>query len=228
MRIILRIMGLMNQLRRIVNVKFRYMQRSFAGGKFTLLDVGAGNRSASKTKSVFPDIRYYGLDLDRNTNYAPEDFEQMIAFYELDLTKLDYSQIPDQYFDYINMAHVIEHLYNGEQVLPLLLKKLKPGGYMYIEYPGEKSTHLPSMHGTLNFKDDSTHVRVYSVPELTQIFEQNGCQVLSSGTRRNWYYILAMPFRIIVGFLKNGKLQGNHFWDLLGFAEFLYVKKIQL
>jgi SAM-dependent methyltransferase len=226
MRIILRLMGLMNQLRKIVNVKFRYMQQSFAGRKFTLLDVGAGNRSASKTKSVFPDIIYHGLDLDRSTNYAAEDFEQMTAFYEIDLTKLDYSPVPDQHFDYINMAHVIEHLHNGDQVLPLLLKKLKPGGFMYIEYPGERSTRLPSMHGTLNFKDDSTHVRVYSVAELRQIFEQNGCQVLSSGTRRNWYYILAMPLRILFGFLRNGKLQGNHFWDLLGFAEYLYVKKI--
>lgn len=36
------------------------------------------------------------------------------------------------------MAHVIEHLFNGDEVIPLLLTKLKSKGYFYIEYPGQK------------------------------------------------------------------------------------------
>ncbi|NBV95614.1 MAG: methyltransferase domain-containing protein, partial [Actinobacteria bacterium] len=72
---------------------------------------------------------------------------------------------PDNYFDGIWMVHVIEHLHNGDAVIQHLLPKLKSGGFLYIEYPGQKSTTLPSMHGTLNFKDDPTHVRVYSVNE---------------------------------------------------------------
>jgi hypothetical protein len=123
------------------------------------------------------------------------------------------------------MAHVIEHLYNGDQVVAGLISKLKPGGYFYIEYPGKKSTTLPSMRGSLNFKDDSSHVRVYSVKELSKVFENNGCTVLKSGTRRNWYYIFGLPARIVVSLIKKGHLEGNLFWDLLGFAEFLYVKK---
>lgn len=96
----------------------------------------------------------------------------MEKFYELDLTLLDYAAIPNNFFDAIMMAHVIEHLHNGEEVLPLLVKKLKPGGHFYIEYPGKKSTTLPSMYGTLNFKDDPTHVRLYSVNELKKVFEK--------------------------------------------------------
>jgi len=34
-----------------------------------------------------------------------------------------------------------------------------------------------------------------------------------------------MPFRILSFLVRGKKLQGNIFWDLLGFAEFLYVKK---
>jgi hypothetical protein len=88
-----------------------------------------------------------------------------------------------------------------------------------------KSTSLPSMYGTLNFYDDPTHVRIYSVNELKKIFESNKCEVLQSGTRRNWYYIFSMPLRIIISLIKKGRLQANIFWDLLGFAEFLYVRK---
>lgn len=212
-------------IKKRVNFKFQFLQKSFGGKFFKLLDVGAGNHSASRITTLFSGCEYYGLDMDKTYNNSDADFKKMKDFYQLDLTKLDYDIVPDQYFDGIWMAHVIEHLYNGDEVLPGLIKKLKPGGYFYIEYPGKKSTTLPSMKGTLNFKDDSTHVRVYSVPEISGIFERNGCTVLSSGTRRNWFYIVFLPLRLIISLVKNGYVQGNVFWDLLGFAEYVYVQK---
>jgi len=218
-------MSVSNYLKSVVNFKFIFLQKSFEGKPFKLLDVGAGNHSASRIKSLFPQCEYYGLDLDKSYNNSDEDFKVMKDFYELDLTKLNYDIIPQQYFDGIWMAHVIEHLYNGDEVVAGLINKLRPGGYFYIEYPGKKSTTLPSMRGSLNFKDDASHVRLYSVKELTKVFEANGCVVLKSGTRRNWYYIFAMPVRMIVSLVKKGHLEGNIFWDLLGFAEYLWVKK---
>lgn len=215
----------MKRLKISINFKFRFLGKSFGNTPFTLLDVGAGNHSASRITSLFPNCAYYGLDLDKEYNNSPADFAAMKGFYEMDLTKLDYSSVPDAKFDGIWMAHVIEHLHNGDQVVPRLLQKLAPGGYFYIEYPGQKSTTLPSMKGSLNFNDDPTHVRVYSVPELTAVFTANDCTVLRSGIRRNWYYILGMPFRIIYSLIKKGHVEGNIFWDALGFAEFLWVKK---
>lgn len=205
--------------------KFIHLKKVFGNKQFTLLDIGSGNHSASKTKSVFPTVIYHGLDLDKEYNNSPEDFASMDKFYELDLTRLQMDIIPDNYYDAIIMMHVIEHLYNGDEVVKLLVKKLKPGGYFYIEYPGKKSTKLPSMYGTLNFKDDPTHVRLYSVKELTSVFQKAGCEVLKSGTRRNGFFLAAMPFRIVGHWARGKKLQANIFWDLLGFAEFLWVRK---
>jgi len=218
-------MNISQSVKTVINFKFAFIRRSFGNRPFKLLDVGAGNHSASRIVSLFGNCEYYGLDMDKSYNNNDADFKAMKDFYQLDLTKLDYSIVPDAYFDGIWMAHVIEHLYNGDKVLPGLLKKLSPGGYFYIEYPGIKSTKLPSMKGTLNFKDDSTHVRLYSVAELTKIFEQNGCTVISSGTRTNWFYILALPLRLLISLVKYGHVRGNVFWDLLGFAEYLYIKK---
>lgn len=205
--------------------KFIYLKKAFGNKPFLLLDIGAGNHSASKAKLVFPNCKYHGVDMERGYNNSDDDFKLMDAFYEMDLTKLDFSSIPDNYFDAIQMAHVIEHLYNGDEVVKGLLPKLKPGGYIYLEYPGEKSTRLPSMYGTLNFKDDPTHVRVYSVNELSALLNKNGCVVLKSGLRRNPWFILAMPVRIIKSWVTGKKLQGNIFWDVLGFAEFVWAKK---
>jgi hypothetical protein len=206
--------------------KFIYLKRAFGNKPFRLLDIGAGNHSASKAKTVFPNCEYHGVDMERDYNNTEADFKQMDAFYEMDLTKLDFSSIPNDYFDAIQMAHVIEHLFNGDEVVKGLLPKLKSGGYIYLEYPGEKSTRLPSMYGTLNFKDDPTHVRVYSVKELSALLQANGCKILKAGIRRNGWFIMAMPFRIIKSLLKFKKLQGNIFWDILGFAEFVCARKV--
>lgn len=205
--------------------KFIFLKRSFGNKPFRLLDIGAGNNSATKTKRVFPLCEYHGVDLNKDYNNDEADFREMKAFYEMDLTKLDFTAIPDNYFDGIWLVHIIEHLFNGDEVLVNLLPKLKPGGYLYVEYPGAKSMKLPSMHGTLNFNDDPSHVRLYSVKELAALFEKNNCRIVKSGTRRNPWFIMSMPFRIISSWVKRKKLQGNIFWDVLGFAEYLWVQK---
>jgi SAM-dependent methyltransferase len=205
--------------------KFKFLYKAFGDRHFKLLDIGAGNNSAVKTKKSFSNCEYYGVDISKEYNNEEQNFSLMKDFYEIDLTKLDYSIIPNNHFDYIQMAHIIEHLHNGDDVIKNLIPKLKSGGYVYLEYPGMKSTKLPSMHGTLNFYDDPTHVRIYSVKEIEKILISNNFEILKSGIRRNLVYLLTMPFRIIVSLVTTGKLQGNHFWDLLGFAEYVYAKK---
>ncbi len=209
---------------RIQNPKFKFLNRQFGNRSFTLLDIGSGNRSATKTVSLFPGCEYHGLDLSREYNNTPEDFQVMKAFYEMDLTRLDFAALPEAYFDVILLVHVIEHLHNGDEVLLGLLSKLKPGGKIYVEYPGERSTRLPSMKGTLNYYDDSTHVRVYSVAELSKLFRSHHCQVISSGFRRSWFYVLVTPARVVLRWLRGKPVTGNIFWDLLGFAEYVAVE----
>lgn len=205
--------------------KFIFLKKSFQHRPFTLLDVGAGNHSAYKTKTFFPNCAYFGLDQSKYYNNSEEDFSCMAGFYEMDLTELDFQKIPDNFFDAIWIVHVIEHLYNGDKVIEGIIAKLKKNGFMYVEYPGIRSKKLPSMHGTLNFYDDPTHVRLYSVQELGNLFHKHGFTIVQSGVRRNIFFILAMPFRIIASLLKRKKLQGNIFWDITGFAEYLYVQK---
>lgn len=210
---------------RFQNPKFNFLKKSFGNRPFRMLDIGTGNHSASKTKSLFPNCEYYGLDLNRDYNNDEEDFKVMNGFYEMDLTHLDFSLLPDDFFDAIWLVHVIEHLHNGDKVLEGLIRKLNPGGYIYVEYPGKKSTNLPPMKGTLNFKDDPSHVRLYSIEELQSLFIKNKCSVIKSGLRRGLFYAIVTPARMIFRWVRGKAVTGNIFWDLLGFAEFLWVKK---
>jgi trans-aconitate methyltransferase len=205
--------------------KYRYLNKLFKQGEFVLLDIGAGNHSASKTKKWFPNCEYHGLDLNKNYNNDENDFKLMQSFYELNLEDLNLDSVPNAHFDFIMMAHVIEHLKNGDQVLVKLLAKLKPGGYLYVEYPGIRSTRLPRMKGTLNFFDDETHVRVYSLTELYNLFLKNNTEIIKGGTRRYMPNILMMPLKVIHNLIKYGKILPSIFWDFFGFAEFILIKK---
>jgi trans-aconitate methyltransferase len=205
--------------------KYRFLNKLFKQGTFVLLDIGAGNHSASKTKKWFPNCEYHGLDLNKNYNNDENDFKLMKSFYELNLEELNLDSVPNAHFDFIMMAHVIEHLKNGEEVLVKLLAKLKPGGYLYVEYPGIKSTQLPRMNGTLNFFDDETHVRVYSLTELYNLFLKNNTEIIKGGTRRYMPNILMMPLKVIHNLIKYGKILPSIFWDFFGFAEFILIKK---
>jgi trans-aconitate methyltransferase len=149
--------------------KFVLLDRYVGNKPFRLLDIGAGNHSATVTHQWYPQVEYYGLDLDRNYNNDERDFQLTKAFYEMNLENLEFDAIPDGFFDVILMNHVIEHLRNGDEVVARLLPKLRAGGLFYLEFPGPRSTTLPRMRGTLNFFDDDTHMRVYSRPELYNV-----------------------------------------------------------
>jgi|LakMenE18May11ns_1017448.scaffolds.fasta_scaffold9939170_2 ubiquinone/menaquinone biosynthesis C-methylase UbiE len=205
--------------------KFRFLPSDFKQRKFALLDVGAGSHSATKTKAIFPNCEYHGIDITKNYENDAADFKAMSGFYELDLTALQFESIPNNYFDVIVMSHIIEHLHNGDKVIEGLLPKLKKGGYIYIEYPGQRSTKLPSMKRTLNFYDDPTHVRIYSVAEVTKVLETNGCEVLRGTTRRYWPYIALLPLTVVSETIKYGFIPGGVFWDIAGFAEYVFAIK---
>lgn len=205
--------------------KFRELRRRFGQRPFSLLDIGAGNHSASTTHRWFPSCRYSGVDRERGYHNDPRDFELMAEFFELDLTALDFSVIPDGRYDAILLAHVIEHLTNGDEVLRRLVPKLKPGGILYAEFPGPQSLHMPSKKGTLNFHDDDTHVRVFTAAEVAAILRNSGLTILHARRRRDPLMMLLTPAHAIKAKLEHGFVPGGVFWDLFGFADQVLAEK---
>ncbi|MFD1468725.1 class I SAM-dependent methyltransferase [Hymenobacter caeli] len=205
--------------------KFRFIERFYDDQPFRLLDIGAGNHSASNTKKWFPACEYHGVDMDKNYHNDENDFRLMTAFYEMNLEALNFDAIPNNYFDFIVMAHVVEHLANGDAVIEGLLPKLRVGGMIYVEFPGYHSTTLPKMKGTLNFFDDDTHVRIYSLQEFYNMFMRNKFRVIAGGVQRRWHNILLIPFKIPHNLIKYKRVVPSIFWDLLGFAEYVVAKK---
>ncbi len=203
----------------------KLFRKEFGKRPFRLLDVGSGNHAATTFTRLFPGCTYFGIDRIPDYGNDENDLAAMTQFWQMDLTQLAFDQIPDLYFDAINFAHIIEHLHNGDLVIAALLKKLRRGGVVYVEYPRLFSTRLPHMRETLNFFDDETHCRIFSLGEIYNILLGNQCRPLAGGIRRNWFTILVMPIRLPILALRRGYLVGADFWDLFGFAEYVFARK---
>lgn len=201
--------------------RFKELWRRFGDRPFSLLDVGAGNHSASAAKRWFPRCHYSGIDRDRDYNNDPADFAAMDEFFELDLTRLELDAVPNGRYDAILMAHVIEHLHNGDDVVRALIPKLRPGGVICIEFPGKRSLRLPRMRGTLNFYDDPTHVRLFTADEVGALLRECGLRVTRAGTRRDPIGILLMPVSAYKCWKRFHYVPGGVFWDLTGFADYV-------
>ena len=191
------------------------------------MDIGCGGNSPYLTKIIFPLARYVGIDRDFNYHNSPTSLDLIDKKIKHDLNNnISYLEksLENEYFDIIIFNHTIEHTNNGLKILELVTRKLKPNGCIYIEFPSIRSLSLPSMKGTLNFCDDKTHLRLYSVQEIANILLSNNCSILRAGRRLNLISILFLPLRIIICILFR-KSPAGIFWDLTGFADFVFGYK---
>lgn len=211
----------------LVPPQLKRFYRAFRSTRFRMLDVGCGLNAPTKNQRYFPLCEYHGLDVD-DKGLSEIDRKYMTRFYKADLDEDSLTQIPDMYFDVIVMSHVIEHLHNGLEAVRVLTQKLKPGGYLYVEFPGVRSLNVPSARsGFLHFHDDSTHVKLYTIPEIVNVLLDNSCVILKAGVRRDPVRLLMTPFLFARGlFLRRDPWSGR-LWDAFGIAEFVYARKRQ-
>jgi len=170
--------------------RFRFLKCQPKNAAF--LDIGAGPGGLAFWRSWGSpnrdDIALYALDLAKGEHF------HLFAGYAL--ANLDESAIPypDGRFDGIMMSHVIEHLRKPREALGEVARVLKPGGRFYMEWPTPETVHCPRRQtfldrglpvGTLNFHDDRTHLRTYSLDEGVEFLERNGLRTVEGGFVEN-------------------------------------------
>ena len=94
-----------------------------------------------------------------------------------------------------------------------------------MEWPSSRSVTFPSRKGTLNFFDDPSHCRQYSFVELRDLLEAESFELIEFGTRRQAVTILLIPLNALRHKVEDGYVPGSVFWDLLGFAEFIFARR---
>ena len=181
--------------------KLKYViSKKFCNQKYNILDIGCGGNSPYLTKLIYPNCRYVGIDRDfsyHNSQNSINLIDKKIK-HDLndDILNLE-DKISDEKFDIIIFNHTIEHTTKGLDILKSVITKLNTNGCIYIEFPSVRSLNLPSMRGTLNFCDDNTHLRIYTVQEIANLLLRFNCKIIKGGRRFNLFSILIIPIRIL-------------------------------
>jgi SAM-dependent methyltransferase len=180
------------------------------------------------TKHWFPTCHYSGADIQRY-NLSDEDLAAMDAFYPVGVDGSGYSAIPDGSFDVIILHHVIEHMRNPEPIVAVLCAKLKPGGYIWIGFPSERSLSMPpAAQGTLQFCDDDTHVYIPGVREISNVLLSHGVRVLHAGRTRDavrtMVGVAVLPWALLKKAI-TGKLKVHGLWYVLGFEDHVFGQR---
>lgn len=188
-----------------------------------VLDVGCGNDSPMLFKSRFPDGHYTGIDVSDYRHSVPI----MADAYHV-TTSAGFAQKIAEFtdeFDAVTSSHNLEHCEDREATLAAMAKALKPGGLLYLSFPSQASIGFPSRTGTLNYKDDDTHVG--EPPELLQtiqILESSGLEILFQVDR---YRPILLR---MLGALRERKSEAlrtvlTGTWEYYGFESIIWARK---
>ena len=137
------------------------------GASATLLDLGCADRFLAPACEAHG-WGYLGLD------YADIDFE--FEKFPIEENSIDIA---------ISLA-VIEYLRNPDTFVSEILRRLKPGGLIYLSTPNFQLAWK-------NFYNDPTHVRTYTLESLLEILNRYGfdCAATFPGLRCkgvHWYH----------------------------------------
>jgi SAM-dependent methyltransferase len=120
-----------------------------------VLDIGCGNNSPFVTKGLRADLHYTGIDVGNYRQTKPNLADEYLVTSPGEFA----AQLEGMCtFDAVISSHNLEHCNDRDRVLVAMVKRLKPGGLLYLAFPSRHTIELDGRAGTLNYKDDPTHI----------------------------------------------------------------------
>ncbi|VVC01558.1 Ubiquinone biosynthesis O-methyltransferase [uncultured archaeon] len=199
------------------------------GKNAKILDVGClGFRQHETSKRLgSAGHRHFGIDLPKKCK-VPHGF----TYKQADLNK---NRIPfdDDFFDLVVASHIMEHVRDPLALFSELARVCKPGGYVYVEAPSERSLLLPGMpfkhelFCSLSFYDDPTHIsRPWTPQSLYRLAKYYGCDAIKCGYLASWKIRALSPLLLTYSLIaKNGPLLEYTCWNTIGWCSYLVAKK---
>lgn len=148
----------------------------------TVLEIGcACGATLLKIKDGYSEAKLYGIELNEKAALSAKLFAEVIAA-DVETTVLPY---PEEYFDYIILADVLEHLANPWRALENIKAYLKPGGQILASIPNimHFSVLRKLLQGYWSYEEagilDKTHLRFFTLYEIEKMFQSTGYKVNS-------------------------------------------------
>lgn len=160
----------------------RYLKLLKSHSKF--LDVGCGlGLGLAYANQLNCDL--YATEFDEGAlNFVKEHFS--VKTYKGDLLEAQY---PDNFFDFVHISHVIEHVIDPRAYVREMIRILKPGGYLAIGTP-DISSNLYRIHRWINLLqlkvpdivDGLEHTFIFPKSGLDSLCTQEGLEVMDHFT----------------------------------------------
>ncbi|MDP3970741.1 MAG: class I SAM-dependent methyltransferase [bacterium] len=145
-----------------------------AGSK--VLDIGCGNGvSLLEITKLGGDA--YGTELDKNIKPIADELNLEIHFGDIDTMPY-----PDDFFDFITMSQLIEHIPDPKDFLIKISKKLKVGGKIILSTPNIESANAKRTEKKWINWHIPYHVNFFSQKSINVLAKETGFKVLKSET----------------------------------------------
>ena len=149
--------------------------------EMNVLDIGCGCGAIScRIRSQYTNAKTYGIEISKQAaKIAACGMEVLCG----DVEELEFPW-PDEFFDYVIMGDVLEHLREPAEVLVRLKRHIKKDGYIIVSMPNMKhfSVMLPLiMNDCFSYTDsgilDRTHLKMYTATEMLRMIIGSGYEV---------------------------------------------------
>lgn len=127
-------------------------------------------------------------------------------------------------FDAITISHTLEHCFDWQAVVTNVSECLVPGGKLFLSFPSSSSLNFPSRKGTLNFRDDPTHVDVIKLVDCEKTLKD--CKLKITVKHQNYRPLFWWIYGAINEFKSKKQkrvLKGT--WAYWGFETVMWAKK---
>ncbi|WP_432665335.1 bifunctional glycosyltransferase family 2 protein/class I SAM-dependent methyltransferase [Wukongibacter baidiensis] len=152
-----------------------------------VLDVGCGlGTTLLELKNRYRNAKIYGIELNKAVGEIAGTHADVIIG---NIEKINLN-FPGDYFDYIILGDILEHLEKPDEVLIKLKKHLRKEGEMLISIPNvmHNSVIKDLLYGNWTYKDagilDRTHLRFFTYRESIKMFEQASLKTVDCVTVR--------------------------------------------
>lgn len=149
----------------------------------TILEIGCGlGATLGYIRNTFPSChcQVYGIELDPTVARIAKSYIPTIEQGNIEELEPDF---PEQFFDCIIFADVLEHLREPQKTLEKIRKYLKPSGMILASIPNlmHYSVILELLRGRFSYQDsgilDRTHLRFFTQNEILALFRNSGYEV---------------------------------------------------
>lgn len=146
-----------------------------------VLEIGCSTGYMSKVMSEEYNAEVTGLEINSEAAQQAKPYCKNVIVGNIET--LDINLLPENYYDVIIFADVLEHLYNPIDVLKRLSLFLKDDGYILASIPNINhfSIIMEMINNRFNYNTtgllDSSHIRFFSLGNVLKMFANSGFQV---------------------------------------------------